>query len=298
MLTYMMGKIVETIQKGKVLVSDGAWGTFLHQKGLTSDECPESWNLTRPDDVKDVASSYVKAGAGVILTNSFGGNPFKLESYGLKDRTFEINLAAARISREAAGKEVLVLGSMGPTGKMILMGEVSEEELLAGFREQARGLSEGGVDGLLVETMSDVQESVMAIQAAKSVSELDVLCTFTFERTKQGDFRTMMGTGVKEAMESVLNAGADVIGANCGNGTAGMIEIVKEIRSFDPNVPVLVHANAGLPEYHEGKTIFPEAPHEMACQMQDLVKAGANIVGGCCGTTPEHIREIVKVVNG
>lgn len=292
-----MGKLLEKIAEGRVLISDGAWGTFLHQKGLKADECPESWNLERPGDVMEIASSYVEAGADIVLTNSFGGSPAKLEGYGLRDQCYELNLAAALISKEAAGDNALVLGSMGPTGKMVFMGEISEEELLEGLKEQVKGLAEGGADGIVIETMSDLEEARIAILAAKSISELDVACTFTFSKTQTGEYRTMMGTGVEEFLEMATEAGADVIGANCGNGTAGMIEIVKEIRALDPDIPVLVHANAGLPVYEDGKTVFPETPTEMATQMEDLVKAGANIVGGCCGTTPEHISYISRLFN-
>ncbi|MCK5134657.1 MAG: homocysteine S-methyltransferase family protein [Bacteroidales bacterium] len=291
-----MGKILDRLKGGNILVSDGAWGTFLHQRGLSTDECPESWNLTRPDDVFEIARSYVEAGADIILTNSFGGSPFKLEPYGLKDQVYKINRAAAEISRKAAEDKVMVLGSMGPTGKMVFMGEISEEELLEGFKEQARGLIEGGVDGLLVETMSDIQESTLAVKAAKSVSDLEVVCTFTFERTQSNEYRTMMGTTVAEAVESARTADADIIGANCGNGIAGMVDIVREIRKMEKNLPILVHANAGLPHYQDGQTVFPETPVEMASQAKSLVEAGANIVGGCCGTTPEHIRLILQAV--
>ncbi|MEN8157292.1 MAG: homocysteine S-methyltransferase family protein [Bacteroidota bacterium] len=291
-----MGSVIEKIREKKVLVSDGAWGTFLFQKGLKVQECPESWNLTRPDDVYDIALSYVEAGADTILTNSFGGSPYKLEPYGLKEQLYEINRAAGEISRRAAGDKVLVLGSIGPTGKMVFMGEVPEDEILAGFEEQARGLSDGGVDALLVETMSDIQEAATAVRAAKRISGKEVISTFTFEKTQQGDYRTMMGTSVPEAVASALEAGADVIGANCGNGTAGMVEIVKEIREMNKTVPVLVHANAGLPVYKDGETVFPETPEEMAGQVRELVDAGANIIGGCCGTTPEHIRQMAQIV--
>lgn len=291
-----MGKILDRLKGGDILVSDGAWGTFLHQKGLSTDECPESWNLSRPDDVFEIARSYVEAGADIILTNSFGGSPFKLEPYGLKDRVYEINRAAAEISRKAAGDRVMVLGSMGPTGKMVFMGEISEEELLEGFKVQARGLIDGGVDGLLVETMSDIQESTLAIKAAKRVSNLEVVCTFTFERTQGNEYRTMMGTTVAEAVESARTADADIIGANCGNGIAGMVDIVREIRKMEKDLPILVHANAGLPQYQDGHTVFPETPVEMASQVKSLVEAGASIVGGCCGTTPEHIRLILQAV--
>jgi len=291
-----MGKILDKIAEGRILVSDGAWGTFLHQKGLKTGECPEAWNTERPGDVLEIAQSYVDAGARIILTNSFGGSPFKLEGYGLRDQTFALNKAAAEISKKAAGGEVLVLGSIGPTGKMVMMGEVSEAELLVGIMEQARGLAEGGADGIVVETMSDLEEGRVAIEAARNATGLDVACTFTFSLTQTGEYRTMMGAGIEEYLEMAGSAGADIIGANCGNGTAGMIEIVREIRTLDPDIPVLVHANAGLPEYRDGETFFPESPVEMASQMKELVAAGANIVGGCCGTTPEHIRHIVQLL--
>ncbi len=291
-----MGKILEKLQLKKHLVSDGAWGTLLHEKGLGSSECPESWNLKNPVAVYEVAKSYVDAGADLILTNSFGGSPHKLEPYGLSEKVVEINRAAAEISRRAAGSDVLVLGSMGPTGKMIMMGEVTEEEVMEGFSLQARGLVEGGVDGLLVETMADLQEASLAVQAARQATDLEVACTFTFERNADGAYRTMMGTGVTEAVESALQHGAEIIGANCGNGTAGMIDIVREIRQRFPDVPVLIHANAGLPEYRDGKTVFPESPMKMATQMKELAGNGANIIGGCCGTTPAHISEIIRAI--
>lgn len=292
-----MGRILSEISKGKVLVSDGAWGTFLHQKGLKVNECPELWNQQRPEDVLEIASSYVEAGAHIILTNSFGASPLKLEGYGLEAQTYELNRKAAEISKKAAGVKVLVLGSMGPTGKMVLMGEVNPQEVYKGFKEQARGLADGGADGIVIETMSDPEEARLAIEAVREVSELDIACTFTFSRNQDGAYRTMMGTDVRAYLEMARSAGAAIIGANCGNGTAGMIEIVREIRSLDPDIPVLVHANAGLPIYEDGKTVFPESAQEMASQIGELVAAGANIVGGCCGTTPEHIRQMVQVIN-
>ena len=310
------GKILKILEEGRVLVSDGAWGTFLHEMGLGAGECPESWNLSRPEDVLKVARSYVEAGADVILTNSFGGSPSKLKAFGLEEKTYEINRAAAEISRKAAGSRksagsrkeastqhaagegVLVLGSIGPTGKMLLTGEISEEEMLEGFRIQARGLANGGADGLLVETMSDVREAGLAIRAARSEPDLEVACTFTFEENVDGVYRTMMGATVTEAVEAALAEGADIIGANCGNGIAGMIDIVREIRRLDARVPVLVHANAGLPVWKEGKTVFPETPEEMASRVEALRDAGAGIIGGCCGTTPEHIRLISMTLKG
>lgn len=292
-----MGKILERIAEGKVLVSDGAWGTFLHQKGLQADECPESWNLKRPDAVLEIASSYVEAGAHIILTNSFGASPLKLEGYGLETQAYELNLCAAELSRQAAGDETLVMGSIGPTGKMVMMGEVSAPEVYKGFLLQAQALAEGGADGIVIETMTDPEEARMAIEAARKSSGLDLACTFTFTKNQDGAYRTIMGTDVASYLEMAKTAGADIIGANCGNGTAGMIEIVREIRKLDPRIPVLVHANAGLPVYQDGKTVFPESAAEMSSQIGELVAAGANIVGGCCGTTPEHIRHIVQVLS-
>jgi len=295
--TNEMSKIIQQKLKEKgILVSDGAWGTFIHQKGLKSGECPESWNLEHPDDIYEVALSYVEAGADMILTNSFGGSPFKLQPYGLGQKTYEVNKAAAEISRKAAGNDVLVLGSVGPTGKIIMMGDVTEQELFDGFSEQIRGLSDGGADAILIETMSDPQEAAIAIRAAKSVTDKEVICTFTFNLTPAGEYRTMMGTTPGETVKLLLEEGADAIGANCGNGAAGMIGIVKEIREIDKEIPVLVHANAGMPVLQDGKSVFPETPDEMAGQISSLIRAGANMVGGCCGTTPEHISKIAGIV--
>lgn len=285
------------VSEGRTLVSDGAWGTFLHQKGLKADECPELWNLKRPNDVLEIAGSYVEAGADMILTNSFGASPLKLEGYGLEEQTYELNRSAAEISKKAAGEKALVMGSMGPTGKMVMMGEVAPQEVYKGYMEQARGLADGGADGIVIETMSDPEEARLAIEAVKEITELDIACTFTFSKNQDGTYRTMMGTDLGAYLEMAKSAGADIIGANCGNGTAGMIEIVREIRVLDPDIPVLVHANAGLPVYQDGRTVFPESADEMASQIEELVKAGANIVGGCCGTTPEHIRQIVQVID-
>ena len=177
-----------------------------------------------------------------------------------------------------------------------MMGEASVPEVYNGFMEQVKGLAEGGADGIVIETMTDPEEARLAIEAARKAAELDIACTFTFSKNQDGAYRTIMGTGVEAYLEMAVSAGADIIGANCGNGTAGMIEIVREIRNLDPEIPVLVHANAGLPVYQEGKTVFPESPEEMASQIRELVEAGASIVGGCCGTTPEHIRYIAGVV--
>lgn len=294
-----MGKIIDQVKAGKTLVSDGAWGTFLQQKGMKPGECPEEWNLTHPDEVFDIAKSYIDAGADMIETNSFGGTKYKVEKYGLGDKVFELNKAAAEISRRAAGDK-FVLGSVGPTGKILMMGDVTEEELYEAFKEQAKGLEAGGVDAIMIETMTDLDEARLAIQAAKENTNCEVFCTMTFEKTMQGEFRSMMGVSPTEMVNTLIDAGADLIGANCGNGIAVMIGIVEEIRKANKEIPILVHANAGMPIYKDGETVFPESPDEMAMLVPKIIAAGANIIGGCCGTTPGHIsmvREMVDNIN-
>jgi 5-methyltetrahydrofolate--homocysteine methyltransferase len=291
-----MEKIIDQIKKGKVLVSDGAWGTFLQQKGLKLGECPEEWNITHPDEVFDIAKSYIEAGADMIETNSFGGSIFKVEKYGLSDKVFELNKTAAEISRKAAGDR-FVLGSVGPTGKILMMGDVTEEELYNAFKEQVKGLEAGGVDAIMIETMTDIDEARLAIKAAKENTNCEVFCTMTFDKTVQGEFRTMMGVSPTEMVETLVDAGADLIGANCGNGIADMIGIVEEIRKANSEIPVLVHANAGMPIYRDGETVFPESPDEMAVLVPKIIAAGANIIGGCCGTTPRHICRVRESVD-
>ncbi len=289
-----MKSLLEALKGGRVLVSDGAWGTMLQERGLQPGECPELWNVTRRADVYAVAKSYVDAGADMILTNSFGGSPIKLAHYGLQDRAAELNEAAAAISREAAGNDRFVLGSVGPTGEILMTGQVAEEAVYDGFRIQANALKKGGVDAILVETMSAVDEATIAIRAAKEATGLEVICTFTFDRTVTGEYRTMMGVSPADMVKAVKEAGASIIGANCGNGFDQMIEVVREIRKADPSTPVLVHANAGLPSVEDGKLVYSETPAMVAAKARELAKCGANIIGGCCGTTPLHIRALVK----
>jgi 5-methyltetrahydrofolate--homocysteine methyltransferase len=289
--------IREEVKKGKVLVSDGAWGTFLQKKGLKPGECPELWNVDRPDDVCDIAKGYISAGADMVETDSFGGTIYKLEHYGLSNRVSEINEAAARLSKKAAGPDKWVIASIGPTGKMLLMGDVTEDELYNAFKEQAVALEKGGADALCIETMSAIDEACLAIKAARENTKLEIICTFTFELTPKGDFRTMMGLSPADAAKDAIDSGAHIIGTNCGNGIERMITIVKEMRKVSQTIPILVHANAGLPQIVNGTTVFPETPDMMAAMIPDLIRAGANIVGGCCGTTPEHIKKIKMAVD-
>ena len=293
-----MRSILKALESGKILISDGGWGTFLHKLGLGVGECPEIWNVTHRKEVFSIAKSYIDAGSDMILTNSFGAHPIRLEHFGLQDRAFEFNEAAAAISREAAGDDHFVLGSIGPSGAILVMEEVPEEKVYDGFRIQVEALSKGGADAICVETMSAIDEASLAVRAAKEFTDLEVICTFTYQKTVHGYYRTMMGVSPADMITAIKEAGADIIGANCGVGTDQMIEVVHEIREADKATPVLVHVNAGIPVIQNNVTVFPETPDMMSMKMKDLISAGANIVGGCCGTTPEHIRAFVREIRG
>ena len=292
-------KIVEAVKSGNVLISDGAWGTFLQKKGLKPGECPELWAVERPADVKAIAQAYFAAGADMVESDTFGGTSFKLEHYGLKDRVAEINEASARLSAEAAaeaGGNKWVIASVGPTGKMLVMEDVTEAELYNAFKEQVVALAKGGADAICIETMSDIEEATLAVKAVKENTSCEAIATFTFSLTVNNDYRTMMGVSPEQAAEAMVEAGADIIGTNCGNGIERMIAIVQAMRTVAKDIPILVHANAGLPQNINGVDTFPESPEDMARQVRGLVAAGANIIGGCCGTTPSHIKAMKEAV--
>jgi 5-methyltetrahydrofolate--homocysteine methyltransferase len=246
--------------------------------------------------VRDIAAGYIAAGADMVQTNSIGGTSFKLGYYGLADRVSEINEAAAKLSREAAGADKWVIASMGPTGEIILPGDDDEDDrwndVYDAYCEQAIAFEMGGADAVCIETMSSLDEAAAAICAVRENTRLEILCTFTFEKNIRGEHRTMMGVSPEDAVAETAKVGADIIGANCGNGIEGMIELVKLMREANKDIPILIHANAGLPQNIDGVDVFPETPEDMTKFVPELIKAGANIIGGCCGTTPAHIAAI------
>ncbi len=291
-----MGILLDKLADKKILISDGAWGTMLQTRGLTSDDCPEEWNISHPDEVRAVAQAYVDAGVDMVLTNTFGGSRIKLDKKHLADKIAAFNRAGAALSLEAAG-DVIVAGSVGPTGEFLQpMGLLSEEQMQAVYTEQIEALLSAGVRVICIETMMAIEEACCAVRAAKALdATVDVLATMTFEKGAKG-YHTMMGVSPAQAAEGLLAAGADVVGSNCGNGIEGMIEIAGQFRAATDK-PILIHANAGVPQLVGGKTVFRQCPADFSANVKALVEAGANIVGGCCGTTPDHIRAIKSVVD-
>ncbi len=265
---------------------DGAWGTQLQARGLPPGEGSDRWNDTHPDDVKAVAASYVNAGSRIILTNTFGANRIMLDGHGQGTRAAEINRLGAALSRAAAGDRALVFGSMGPCGKMLMMGDVEEDALWAAFTEQAAALQAGGADGLVIETMAALDEAVLAVKAALTTG-LPVVASMVYDSGADKD-RTMMGVTPEQAAEALVAAGAWGIGANCGQGPEGFIPICERYRQAC-DVPIWMKPNAGLPVMVDGQATYEMTPPEFADIALRLRDAGATFIGGCCGTSPAFI---------
>jgi len=273
-------------------ILDGGWGTQLQLRGLAMGEHPDLWNLSHPDKVLEVAAAYVQAGSDIILTNTFGSNRFLLAKHDAADKLVELNRAGVRISKKVAHEQNRrVFASVGPTGLMLMSGTVTPEELYAAFLEQAEAIAAEQPDGIVIETMSDPAEAVLAVKAAKTTG-LPVALSMVFDTGKNKD-RTMMGTTPEQAVEQMTAAGADIVGANCGQGIDGFIPICRRMRAVTAH-PLWMKANAGLPEMVDGKTVYNQTPEKFAESAKELLAAGANFIGGCCGTTPEYISALSR----
>ena len=291
-----MSKLLERLAAGEILISDGATGTYLQQNGLEPGGCPEEFNDSHPEIVRQMAANYFAAGSDMVETNSFGGSRYMLKKYDHGERVEELNRKGAELARAAAPDGRFILGSIGPTGEFLEPnGTATEAEMLDVFAEQASGLAAGGVDAFCIETMSDMAETSLAIRAAKETTGLPVIATLTYDKGPRGYF-TMMGITPEGAAEQLAQAGADVVGSNCGIAIEDMIEIIRKMRSATDK-PILTHINAGLPKIEHGKIVYPDTPGHMAELMPQLVDAGANVVGGCCGTGPDHVRAFARVLH-
>jgi methionine synthase I (cobalamin-dependent) len=268
------------------LVTDGAWGTQLHPLGLAPGELPDLWNLNHPEHVAAVAKAYVDAGSEIVLTNTFRGNGITLREAGVTGSLEAINRKGVEISREAAGVGVRVVASIGPTGKMLLAGDVTPEEARKAFALQAKALAAARPDALLCETFSELEEAEMALAAALETG-LPVIVSFAFDTGKNKD-RTMTGLTPEKAAEAMAAKGAHAIGANCGAGIEFFPPLAERFRKAC-DLPVWIKANAGLPRIEDGVVVYDASPGGFAGRFDDLAHAGATFVGGCCGTSPEFI---------
>ena len=283
-----MSRLSEWLADG-LLITDGAWGTELQARGLPSGVKPDSWNLTYPDRVESVARAYAEAGSQVILTNTFRANAVAMHSTSKADLD-AINRAGVAISRRAAG-QALVFASIGPTGKMLVSGEMSSEQASAAFAAQSRSLAAAGADALLVETMSDIEEARLAVEAARRTG-LPVIVSFAFDSGKNKD-RTMMGATPEAVAAAMAEAGADAVGANCGVGVEKAVSICQRLRAAC-DLPIWIKPNAGLPTIEGSAIRYGASAEFFASHFVALREAGAAFLGGCCGSTPEFIRALVS----
>ncbi len=281
--------------KTKGLIFDGAMGTMLIQAGLEGGKVSEFWNLEKPEIIKNIHKSYFDAGSDIVCANTFGGSPIKLKKAGLGDSIEDVNRIAVRLAKEVASDGKYVAGDIGPLGEMLEpSGVIAFQKAVECFAEQADYLSKEGVDLFIIETIFDLQESLAAIKGIQSVSSKPIFATLTFEKIQKG-FATIMGNRVEESMKALVDAGAAAVGANCSIGSDVMLDLAKEIRqSID--LPVIIQPNAGIPGVKESGISYPEDMEFFSDNIRKIKELGVEIVGGCCGTTPDYIRSIVDKI--
>jgi len=283
------------------LCCDGAMGTQLLARGMAPGECGMLWNVDRAGDVKYVHDAYRSAGCDLITTNSFGGSAFALTRHGLENRVAELNRAAAQNARAAAGENGWVLADVGPFGDFLEpLGDTTAEELREIFRAQIAALLEGGADAVLVETMSDPAEAIVGVEAARLCSpDVPVIVTYAFQKTGPGEFRTMMGSTAADAVRRAVDAGAQIVGANCGTSLdlADYIALAKQIAAAAKGAHVIIQPNAGSPRQEGDRTVYDATPDQLASTASAFLAAGVHIVGGCCGTTPAHLAAMSRVIH-
>lgn len=270
---------------------DGAWGTELDRQGLLSGKVPELLNAENPEAIEAVARSYVKAGSEIILTNTFGANRFILERHGASARVKELATAGVNISRKVAGTDVKVFASIGPTGKIVMMDDVSRDQLIEAYAETASAIGRAGPDAIVLETLNELEELTLALQAVKSVCQLPVVACMSFSAGKDGT-TTVMGNSPGDLARAAEEYGAAAVGANCGIGPDVYLKVARRLRAAT-TLPIWIKPNAGVPEVApNGKTRYPVGPEDFAAYVPQFVEAGVKFLGGCCGTTPDHIRAI------
>ena len=287
--------LLDRLTAGDILLCDGGMGTEL-QRTAGHFECPEELNLRNPAAVEAAHRAYFDAGSDLVEANTFGGTRARLQLHGLGDQARELSLLGAQIARSASPPGRFVLGSIGPTGEMLEpYGDAEPGMLFDMFAEQAEALARGGVDALIVETMMDAEEARLAVRAAKEHTNLPVIATMTFAVSPAG-IRTRWGVTIPAAVETLADAGADVIGSNCGDGFDEMIAVIAELRPRT-KLPVIAQANAGVPEMVDGVAVYRETPDEILPKASRLLELGVNILGGCCGTRPTHIAAMRRLLN-
>jgi 5-methyltetrahydrofolate--homocysteine methyltransferase len=289
--------LLSRVRRGDIILGDGAMGTMLFKKGLKPGDCPEELNLSSPEILKEIAAAYLDAGAEIIQTNTFGGSPLKLQQYSLDSKTEVINRRAVETVRGVVGNRAYVSGSCGPSGRILIpYGDTAPEQIFESSLRQMRALIDAGVDLICVETMIDITEAVLNVKAARSIApNIPIMATMTFDRTPKGFF-TVMGVTIEQAARELEKAGADLIGSNCGYGIEMMVKMAREFR-IHSEMPLVFQANAGLPEMVDGEPVYRETPEMMARNARELVSIGVSIIGGCCGTTPEHIAAMRAMID-